>query len=1149
MKKIFRRIFGSIFVIFMLFSVAFIGHGKNTKTGEEVASSYEYEGNTKIMTDLISSTEVLATQYNLADFYPMINENQTDSKFCWIYSSMKSLESALMVQKNEFYNFSEIGLAYLYYADRISKTGAGVAYNVSGNFYSFVECYQDYGLVLESDFSNSNYKYINSRTYADYSFVQDYSTKELNSQFKPYLIGTNESFSRLATSRAKTVVLKRFIKNYGGVFAGIVGGDSKGCLYTDNSALNVTRGLYKFYDDDRTYHQNSTDYYNLGENHAVTIIGWNDDIVFGQGVQEQGAFIAMNSWGFENNSYELFYIPYSYTDMLSTCNGFVCNGEKGEISIESSSDSSMTDDILTGSNELKNFYAYDDEIWINYKLNISSFADLSVKISRGSSQLNEVFGITSNTETKTVKISLNNSADFYGGYYTVSFFNGETLIGKRGIFIYSGTEINYFKLRSNAMTGEVGLFSVDGHVFDNAFLAAENSATIMVPSSRLSGGDTTLFLEFNRSPINNLTFIELSNKHTDIKPFNMEIAEIEVVSSNDSSLENKYTSEQLASWLFFKNTINEDGNSFLLQIGYGVNVAEFNDCLIKFKIKLSSIIYDCEREFNFNMFVSDRYHADNSDLNTIFYELDGGDNNEKNITKYPRYVQNVAGDSVYDPNMTSIELLNPTKPGFVFIGWYLNENFTPDSLIAQIDSSLTGNITLYAKWESLNYNYFTPSLTLTNVFDYKGNAKDLSETLVYGDSIRIRFSFVAGEMQSQSIQYFFYGTELVEDYLVGNYKDFDLNFPKLESGLHVFVVKVKALYGSYEVVKQASISVSVNKRPVVFGFDSLKLVYNGTIQKPTVVMQAGFEFYEEDYEGKAIDTLFKLVCQKESKNVGSYNFYVSELNNKNYSFDASSNTSKCVLEIIPKPISLYWKEYNQVYDGKNHFPEYEVNGIVPGDSITFRFTVDECKNAGDYIVNIVPSSISNSNYSVSEVEDFAFTIEKAKIKVILHNTTDRIQTEYWQRATPKYTVLGGYFAGDELNIIISTEAKSISATKSGDYLITCSASNPNYECETLPATYTLTGYYNVYYQLEDGTSYTERVEEGQTPVGVTKQQLGVSRFSKIDYSEDYIITGDDIYVQVTYKDYTAFVYIAIVCSVAALIGFIVYLKKRGSSVR
>jgi len=146
MKKIFRNIFSLFFVSLMLFSVAFFdtgkrfGNDKNSKVNDD-ASAFSHDSSGSYVEEILDSTDAIESRYNLSDYYPMINENQKDSDFCWIYASYKALESAFMVQRNEYYNFSEMALAYAYYADRVSDN-SGAGFNVGGNFETFAECYQ-----------------------------------------------------------------------------------------------------------------------------------------------------------------------------------------------------------------------------------------------------------------------------------------------------------------------------------------------------------------------------------------------------------------------------------------------------------------------------------------------------------------------------------------------------------------------------------------------------------------------------------------------------------------------------------------------------------------------------------------------------------------------------------------------------------------------------------------------------------------------------------------------------------------------------------------------------------------------------------------------------------------------------------------------
>lgn len=51
-------------------------------------------------------------------------------------------------------------------------------------------------------------------------------------------------------------------------------------------------------------------------------------------------------------------------------------------------------------------------------------------------------------------------------------------------------------------------------------------------------------------------------------------------------------------------------------------------------------------------------------------------------------------------------LETPTKEAAVFAGWYLDENFAEDSRVLMISDSQTGNVVLYAKWETVQTEYY-----------------------------------------------------------------------------------------------------------------------------------------------------------------------------------------------------------------------------------------------------------------------------------------------------------------------------------------------------------------------------------------------------------------------------------------------------------
>ena len=69
---------------------------------------------------------------------------------------------------------------------------------------------------------------------------------------------------------------------------------------------------------------------------------------------------------------------------------------------------------------------------------------------------------------------------------------------------------------------------------------------------------------------------------------------------------------------------------------------------------------------------------------TITYELEGGTNASENPASY-----NVETET--------ITLKNPVKPGCIFAGWYMAEDFTGEA-VTEIAQGSTGNITLYTWW-------------------------------------------------------------------------------------------------------------------------------------------------------------------------------------------------------------------------------------------------------------------------------------------------------------------------------------------------------------------------------------------------------------------------------------------------------------------
>lgn len=1136
MKKI-NRFKSLTLILISLFSVMLFCSVKQKNIEPENVNAYYYETSDSYLKDLTLNPDTIGSKFNLADYYPITSENQTNSSLCWIYSSMKALETAFMLQQDEYYNFSEVATAYLAYSSGI-ENGENASFNIGGNFELFVSSYQDDGLVLESDFSNTEFIsiYDNKNAYDYYSQVKDLTTKEYNSYIKPYQVCSNSYFVGLARS-AKIEVIKRFVNRYGALYTGIQADSDYGCFYRDSSDAVNSMGIYNYYSYTITSHVGTSGYYKIPDNHAVTIVGWNDDISIGA---EKGAFVAVNSWGLENNSYTFFYIPYSYDFIYNFVSGFIIEEPKTQnIEIIDSGNSTFTTDILSGSNLIRNYFCYDDEINITYKLALSSLENIKVEVTGGNKTFTGDFNITFDNSKKTVNIVLVKSSEFYGGYYTLNFYNGDELFGKKSLFVYSANEIGYFKLTTE-ITGENNRveYNPEYWALNNTFLNANNVETL-----RLAGVRDSYYMFFNLSNISNYETLSKSASFADMKDFKLEISDISVISSTNSEALN-YSSQELQGLISIESK-NIQADLFKIKIGDSIGLKKFYNCLIKFKITTGSLLYDnCEREYYFNLFISENPNAQTRGMFSITYNLDGGDNDNRNITKFPSFTN-------LDANMPEIELYQPTKVGSIFVGWYINEDFSGDE-VTKIDSSLTTHIKLYAKWSEISVDYFDISLTLTEIKNYSGQSKQLEDGIVYGDSLKLTFELTKKQeldkYPNYKVYYYFYGMDVESGYLDGIRKQFDLVFPTLKAGNRTFKVKiVMYVTSSLMVTKETSLNLNIEKKFIEFEFSNLKKEYNGEIQYPSVTVDG---VYVEDLENKNPSDLVTLFCAKDSKNAGTYTYTISKFFNSNYYYDEDTS---CSFVIEQRELQVNWLEYNQTYDGREHAPEYTLENIIAGDTVSLSYNISQFKNAGHYSISVL--SVSNSNYKVSANQSFEFDILPAKIRIVINNVTDRVQTLPARRVLPTYTIYGDYYTKDDVQINIVSQALNV--TRSGVYEISCTIGSSNYELaefgnesnNSKKAYYTLTGYYNVYYQLSNGKQYVERVEEGSKPVGVTKDNFDAPKFSKITYSDDFVVTGEDLYVKVTLTDYSGAVYTAIFLVIFGMVCLIFFIKNRGSKVR
>ncbi|NCB02485.1 MAG: hypothetical protein EOM67_10015, partial [Spirochaetia bacterium] len=111
------------------------------------------------------------------------------------------------------------------------------------------------------------------------------------------------------------------------------------------------------------------------------------------------------------------------------------------------------------------------------------------------------------------------------------------------------------------------------------------------------------------------------------------------------------------------------------------------------------------------------FHAKWTPINyNISYQLNDGTNDERNPSTY----------AIEE----SITLLDPTKPGYSFGGWFTKDNFELSSKVLTIGKGSTKDRTLYAKWEvvtyAIEYNLYNGTNNVGNVKTYTIASDDIT---------------------------------------------------------------------------------------------------------------------------------------------------------------------------------------------------------------------------------------------------------------------------------------------------------------------------------------------------------------------------------------------------------------------------------------
>ena len=270
--------------------------------------------------------EDLPSYYCLRDENIIFTQNQDRMGLCWDFAGIKSIETTIGKYFNEYYDFSEAWIALC----RKMNSNRYVMGD-GGNASDVYNAIQKYGLVLESDcpfemvynFDDSNYEeYFNYyKQFASFEYVD--ILKYIPLTTNDY-IGSYQSNSNIEKFRT----IKEYIMENGSLYISFKASGAKSITTSAGNKISTYR--------------NTTS----GSNHAVSLIGWDDDITFEvDGGQTSGAWIILNSWA--NGSSDGFYY-IMYDDMsISSLAGYIVD--------ESKVDNMVT--LNTSNSSIKNLYS------------------------------------------------------------------------------------------------------------------------------------------------------------------------------------------------------------------------------------------------------------------------------------------------------------------------------------------------------------------------------------------------------------------------------------------------------------------------------------------------------------------------------------------------------------------------------------------------------------------------------------------------------------------------------------------------------------------------------------------------------------------------------------------------------------------------
>lgn len=505
----------------------------------------------------------LPDHYNLRDEITLYTENQSQNGLCWAYASIKSMETHLALNYGEYWNLSE---GYVAYAT--AKNNANYQTWSGGNWFNFTDSiYNDnkteYGVLSETYFIYDDIYSMNRDNLKYYSFLEQNADLNYDNITQPVTITASTS-------------------NFNVIKAHIM---QNGSLYIPVNTSAIVEG-------ENGYTVSNTKSY--GGDHAVSLIGWNNNFSrlnfpSNNRPTQNGAFIALNSWGNYFGDEGIYYISYEDVQVTASTSlyGITTSNNLTNDYLVFNEFNAPTSTYSINDNTT-NIFNLGDEIKLYYDLTNSSnnVVDVGIKIEKNDVDITRNFFITNTKNSINTSVDIICNEELEAGTYIVQ-FNYNNAVYNKSFVVVSGAELDFVVANT-------------GHARLNNTINGQTKTFSAVKESRLSGGNTIYYANI---------YIYVTSLYSDIIEINVD-----------------------DTYVF---THDEDYSRYY-----------FYDIIITKQICNLNVITSSGHTETFKVFFINNNNANYFYIN---YKLNGGENNALN----PRMYDNVSGTyTLYEPTKT-----------------------------------------------------------------------------------------------------------------------------------------------------------------------------------------------------------------------------------------------------------------------------------------------------------------------------------------------------------------------------------------------------------------------------------------------------------------------------------------------------------------